>query len=59
MDDEQPIDPYKEIMDNIDLLSPVKRCPKCNALTLKYDEKSGRIYCEDCGFERFLPRMEK
>lgn len=56
---ELPLDPYKEIRDNLDLLSPVKRCPACNGLTLKYEEDRGRIYCEDCGFERFLPRIKK
>lgn len=55
--DEQS-DPYKEIMNNIDMISPVKRCPKCNGLSLKYDKEQGRIYCEDCGFERFMPKVK-
>ena len=27
-------DPYKDILDNFDMLSPVKRCPKCKRLSL-------------------------
>lgn len=33
----------------------MKRCPKCNNLTLEYDPKTGRIHCTSCGFEEFIP----
>ncbi len=50
-------DPYKEIMDNLDLLSPVKKCPKCGQLTLKYNQDKGELYCTSCGFRRSMPRQ--
>lgn len=28
----------------------VKRCPKCNGLSLSYEK--GRIRCNECGFEQ-------
>ena len=34
----------------------VKRCPKCNSLSLEFDQKTGRIFCTKCGFEVFLPK---
>ena len=59
MNPEEPPDPYKELMKNIDLISPVKRCPKCKALALVFDEKNHRIYCRKCGFEKKLPQMKE
>jgi len=32
----------------------VKRCPKCNNLSLTYDPSSGKISCTKCGFEENL-----
>ncbi|MFH1398507.1 MAG: hypothetical protein ABIG95_00155 [Candidatus Woesearchaeota archaeon] len=49
-------DPYKELFDNLDMISPVKRCPECRELTLKFDPQKGRIYCTKCGFERYLQK---
>ena len=34
--------------------SIVKRCPKCLSLSLKFDEKTGRLYCTECGFEEYI-----
>jgi len=34
----------------------VKRCPKCNSLSLEFDSKTGRLFCTKCGFEVFLPK---
>lgn len=34
--------------------SVVKRCPRCNKLTLKFEK--GRIYCTSCGFEQNIKR---
>ncbi len=36
--------------------SVVKRCPKCNSLSLEFDEKTGRLFCTKCGFEVLLPK---
>ncbi|MBW2982497.1 hypothetical protein KY343_06465 [Candidatus Woesearchaeota archaeon] len=36
----------------------VKRCPKCNNLTLQFDPKTGRIYCTSCGFEEFIKTVK-
>ena len=36
----------------------IKRCPKCNNLSLEYDPKTGRIYCTKCGFEEHIPVMK-
>jgi len=33
----------------------VKRCPYCNSLSLEFDQKTGRVFCTQCGFEIFLP----
>lgn len=35
--------------------SLIKRCPKCNHLTLQYDPERGKIYCTNCGFEEHIP----
>jgi len=29
----------------------MKRCPKCQNLTLEFDPKTCRLYCNQCGFE--------
>ncbi len=34
----------------------VKRCPKCNSLSLEFDQKTGRVFCTKCGFEMFFPK---
>lgn len=52
------MDPFDILRDNIELLSPVKRCPKCYRLTLEYDPKQHRIFCTNCGFEKSLPKMK-
>ena len=35
--------------------SAIKRCPKCQNLSLEFDAATGRIYCTRCGFEENLP----
>jgi len=37
----------------------IKRCPKCNNLTLEYNPKTGRIHCTSCGFEEFIPMAKE
>lgn len=37
--------------------SVVKRCPKCSALSLEFDAKTGRIFCTKCGFEEWFKVM--
>lgn len=32
----------------------VKRCPVCHSLTLEFEPKTGRIYCNKCGFEEHI-----
>jgi len=34
----------------------VKRCPKCNSLSLEFDKETGRVFCTKCGFEMFFPK---
>ena len=41
-----------------DIPSVIKRCPKCNNLSLVYDPQTGKISCTKCGFEENLPMME-
>ena len=36
----------------------IKRCPKCQLISLEYDSKTGRIYCTKCGFEEYIPKIE-
>jgi len=48
--------PEDELFNNLDMISPVKRCPGCNNLSLSFDEKSKRIFCNKCAFQRFLPK---
>ena len=45
-------DPYSELLDNLDMLSPVKKCPQCGMLSLKYNPSTGMIVCTRCGFSR-------
>lgn len=45
---------YKE-REEIKIPSVIKRCPKCHQLTLEYDIKNGRIFCENCDFELKIP----
>ena len=49
-------DPYKELLDNIEQIGPVKRCPKCMKLTLEYHPEIGELYCTNCNFRRKMPR---
>ena len=35
----------------------IKRCPKCNNLSLTYDPESGKIKWSKCGFEEALPKI--
>ncbi|MBW2970997.1 hypothetical protein KY320_02450 [Candidatus Woesearchaeota archaeon] len=56
---DEPIDPYKELLENLEQISPVKKCPKCLKLTLQYDNKNHRIFCTNCGFEKTMPRMRE
>ena len=51
-------DPYKEIWDNFDLISPVKKCPQCGKLTLQFNPKTGELYCTNCDFRKSMPRMQ-
>lgn len=37
----------------------VKRCPKCNSLSLEFDQKTGRIFCTKCGFEQSFPKYKR
>ncbi|HLC65404.1 MAG TPA: hypothetical protein VJI46_04750 [Candidatus Nanoarchaeia archaeon] len=41
----------------LEKVSLTKRCPKCNGLSLRYNEKLGKIVCDDCGFETSMPKM--
>jgi hypothetical protein len=41
-----------------DIPQVIKRCPKCNNLSLTYDPQTGKIKCMKCGFEENLPIME-
>lgn len=34
--------------------SIIKRCPKCNHLTLEYNPDTGEIRCSNCGFRENL-----
>jgi ribosomal protein S27E len=34
--------------------SVIKRCPKCNHLTLEYNPDTGEIRCTNCGFKENL-----
>ncbi len=37
----------------------IKRCPKCNNLSLDFDVKTGKIKCSECGFEEHIPIFKK
>ena len=45
----------KELPELEKIPAMLKRCPKCNSLTLEFDPKTGRIYCTKCGFEERIP----
>lgn len=30
----------------------LKRCPKCQQLSLTYDSESGKMKCSKCGYEK-------
>jgi ribosomal protein S27E len=36
----------------------IKRCPKCNNLSLTYDPQTGNISCSKCGFQEYVKIME-
>ena len=36
----------------------IRRCPKCNNLSLEYDIEKGRIKCSRCGFEENIPQIK-
>lgn len=36
----------------------IRRCPKCNNLSLEYDIEKGRIFCSRCGFKENIPQMK-
>ncbi|MEA3514256.1 MAG: TFIIB-type zinc ribbon-containing protein [Nanoarchaeota archaeon] len=38
--------------------SIIKRCPKCQSVSLEYDSKKGRIYCTKCGFEEYILKIK-
>ena len=44
----------KEEFDIEKIPAVVKRCPKCNSLSLEFDAKTGRIFCSKCGFEEWF-----
>lgn len=48
----------KIVHDKIDKGEPVphiiKRCPKCQNLSLIYDHETNKIKCSKCGFEQTL-----
>ncbi|MFC1768513.1 hypothetical protein ACFLZX_01995 [Nanoarchaeota archaeon] len=35
----------------LEKVSITKRCPKCNGLSLQFNEDQSKLVCEDCGFE--------
>ncbi len=51
------MDPYEELHKNFEMISPVKKCPKCGHLTLEFDLKTNSIVCTRCGFEKNIPKM--
>ena len=48
------IEKYKGKFEIEKIPAIVKRCPKCNSLSLEFDVKTGRIYCTKCGFEEWF-----
>lgn len=32
----------------------IKRCPRCNNMTLEYDDKTKKLICRSCGFEVYI-----
>ena len=41
-----------------DIPTVIKRCPRCNNLSLTYNPQTGKISCSKCGFEEYLKMME-
>ena len=55
MDDIKPeIDRLKNLEKDMLKVRPVKRCPKCNSLSLEYI--NNKIVCQDCGYEEEIKR---
>ncbi len=52
------MDPYEELRKNFEMLSPVKKCPKCGQLALEFDLRENKIICIRCGFEKHIPKMK-
>jgi ribosomal protein S27AE len=52
------MDPYDELRRNFEMISPVKKCPKCGHLSLEFDPRENRIVCTRCGFEKLIPKMK-
>ena len=52
------MDPYEELRKNFEMLSPVRKCPKCGHLALEFDFVNNKILCTRCGFEKSIPRMK-
>ncbi len=50
------MDPYDEIRKNMEMISPVKKCPQCGRLTLEFNAEANKIVCTGCGFEKSLPK---
>ena len=34
---------------------PIRRCPSCRELGLKYDTKNNQFICEKCGYLQKIP----
>ena len=43
----------KDVLKELEKINIVKRCPRCNGLSLTYTE--GKIKCTDCGYEEKIP----
>jgi len=48
----------ENLIKEIETVKPVKRCPKCHGLALTFDSKTGKIYCDDCGYEENMQRVD-
>ena len=35
----------------------IRRCPKCNELSLEFDVNAGKLHCTKCGFEQYFQKM--
>lgn len=45
----------EEMVNTENIPQVLKRCPKCNALSLEFDTKTGKIKCIKCGFNENIP----